>query len=112
MRTNVRRMVDQIDEFLATAPHEDVQDLWNLLAALRGPDVDPTGDLKSATTAVIRRKMFPKAGGRLQLWPGVEVAPQDREFQLNLGVPWCHFTRHADWAHKALEHEDDLVNQN
>lgn len=62
-----RQMLDKIDRFLLTAGSEESSKLWNVMAALRGPD-DDTGDsyLKGRTTVPIRKAAFPRvnASGR------------------------------------------------
>lgn len=62
-----RQMLDKIDRFLITAGSEEASKLWNVMAALRGPD-DDAGDsyLKGRTTVPIRKAAFPRvnASGR------------------------------------------------
>lgn len=52
------KMLSTIDKFLLMPQGNR---LWNVLSALRGPDINGMEDLKQETTAVIRVKAFPKA---------------------------------------------------
>jgi hypothetical protein len=55
----VNDMLNDLDEFFLTAPKSDVVHLWDILAALRGPD-DIDTELKTRTTARIRSLAFPR----------------------------------------------------
>ena len=57
MEKELKKLLDQIDTFLAKSPN--AQELWDILTALRGPD-SGYPDLKDATTAVIRKHALPK----------------------------------------------------
>jgi hypothetical protein len=62
----LRRILDKIDDVLApafAAPDSLLaEQLWNILSALRGPDSahGAAGQIKDATTAVLRKVSFPK----------------------------------------------------
>lgn len=60
MHANTRKLLDQIDEFLTTAPLEEAKQLWDVLSALRGPDEPRLGGVKEACTIHIRQAAFPK----------------------------------------------------
>ena len=59
-KPKVREMLDQIDTFLTTESIDDVRELWNVLTALRGPDVASDHKSKVYATMPIRRAAFPK----------------------------------------------------
>jgi hypothetical protein len=60
MDSNLKQILNQIDNFLTTADRYQAQDLWSILTALRGPDSD-NDQIKYETTAVIRALAFPEA---------------------------------------------------
>jgi hypothetical protein len=61
MRPELRKILDQIDEYLATGEERASQELWEVLSALRGPDVAPDNNItKDATTSVLRAAAFPR----------------------------------------------------
>lgn len=67
MKAAVRKELDRIDLFLTKKDAASV-DLWAVLTALRGPDVNPTySNVKDRTTSIIRTKAFPRtsAGNNL-----------------------------------------------
>lgn len=59
MRTNVRIMLDKIDEMLSKGD-QDAADLAAILTALRGPDELSVYHLKEITTVPVRRLALPK----------------------------------------------------
>lgn len=44
-------------------------DLWDILSALRGPDMQTAGDVKNESTAIIRRFTLPTLTGRAIIAP-------------------------------------------
>ncbi len=54
---NGKQMLDVLDRFLAQH-NDDTADVWNVLAALRGPD--DSSDIKDCTTVNIRQTAFPR----------------------------------------------------
>jgi hypothetical protein len=61
IRPNVRAALDYLDGIFAKGG-EDAQALWDVLSALRGPDVDPSEEsfMKRDVTIPVRRAAFPK----------------------------------------------------
>lgn len=59
MKASVRAELNRIEKFLLKNTAA-AADLWNILAALRGPDHVNDQDLKSSTTVNVRRRAFPK----------------------------------------------------
>lgn len=102
MREATKRVLEQIDEVLATDPEAGVE-LWDVMTGLRGPD-NGDYDLKAATTAVIRTAAFPRAGA--SYFPDAVFAPPSRRFDLDAvdeqGVS-IHFRAHAVRAARALK---------
>lgn len=102
----VREVLDIIDEFLWS--HPDRQNLWDILAALRGPDEGNT-DLKLATTALIRGRAFPKTA-RLSSETGgyvhAAMVTKDTREGFRKTLDWmnvfAHFEQHVLSAFRAL----------
>lgn len=93
MTPRIRALLDDIDSLLAERTDESNQ-LWAILAALRGPDYD-SYRTKEATTFVIRSAAFPRsfqALGDLPYLPSLRVHL----------LP-SHFIDHAKWAFGALD---------
>jgi hypothetical protein len=114
MKPKLRKVLNTIDNYLATGDEGDSMKLWNILAALRGPDKEYPQvnkyylSVKDVTTSVIRAAAFPKtaalshsAGGRVCAsmmqddFDRARVRP-DKDF------PRDHFTVHAQSAFHAL----------
>jgi hypothetical protein len=83
-----------IDIFLRDNKTGEGEELWALLAALRGPDSE-NEHLKSITTARIRRKLVPLAGNSIA--EHVEVASQ-LEADLGIELP----SSFIDWRNMFL----------
>lgn len=61
MNRNVRAMLNEIDAFLVKySKHKAAKELWNVLSALRGPDVKEDQGAKDGATNVIRTSAFPR----------------------------------------------------
>lgn len=75
-----RRMIDALDEFFADRKisQRDHAAVWDILSALRGPDLSAAPMLKLRTTAVLRALTFPRyfadAEDSLLVW-GVKYMP-------------------------------------
>ena len=107
-KDKVRKALDAIDEILSGKDSFAATYMWDVLSALRGPDVDDQG-LKDATTSVIRAAAFPKTsilstmhGGRV----GASMAPDtDAKANLRAGLATTqinHFMFHANVAFSVL----------
>ena len=63
-----KKLLNQIDTYLST--DERAVELWDILTALRGPDLDRWAKDKTATTAVIRYTALPKTAANADpYWP-------------------------------------------
>lgn len=114
MKPKLRKVLNTIDNYLATGDEQDSMKLWNILAALRGPDkLYPEVNkyylsMKDVTTSVIRAAAFPKtaalshsAGGRVC----ASMKPDDfncARVRTDKDFPFDHFTVHAQNAFWAL----------
>lgn len=75
--------------------------LWDVLSALRGPDLEDSEEIKNCTTAVIRAAIGMKGEPILPAHIEADCAPlAERRIQLPLGG--YHFKCHAERAFKAL----------
>ena len=67
MYEDVKKVLDTIDTFLSTSDRFTASQLWNVLSALRGPDMpDSNGELKARSTNHIRAAALPKTCARWQ----------------------------------------------
>ncbi len=113
MSAKVRRVLDKLDlELCGRGPSrlnsEERAALWDVLAAVRGPDYE-SSDHKWAVTCPIRRAAFPKLAGR---WDGgiSEVSASFNRPALDdaamrarvAGVVDSHFARHGMRAFTVL----------
>lgn len=101
MTPEARQMLDQIDAFLVQ--HNDrlpARELWNVLTALRGPDI-PARYTKKRTTVPIRAAAFPRLCA-LGLFDLAEI--QITEYQRDPidGATGSHFLSHVMAAANAL----------
>jgi len=104
----VREVLDTIDAMLTQGEAQDARDLWDVLAALRGPDTD-NDELKDRTTVPIRRAAFPKMtalyeAGIRQVGAVFTPTYRSRE-EADTFVPEeddSHFSYHARLAAKVL----------
>lgn len=122
MRTKVREALDVVEEVLleestkgSGVPSKNATDLWNLLTALRGPDMHDFA-LKEDTTAKLRTIMFPRlarATSYLADFNGGQIPKQifdmDRDeltshYSATFG---SHFHTHFYHALKAVKATDD-----
>lgn len=62
MTPEAREMLDQLDEFFVSEAISGLSksQLWDVLSALRGPDMSDSHQRKVDTTIPIRRAAFPK----------------------------------------------------
>jgi hypothetical protein len=114
MKPELRKVLNTIDNYLATGDQGDSRALWNILSALRGPDkLYPEVNkyylsVKDVTTSVIRAAAFPKTaalshrdGGRVR----ASMMPDDFKYarvRTDRDFPSDHFTGHARSAFRAL----------
>jgi hypothetical protein len=116
MKTH-KELLDAVAAFLngETVEREEKQEVWNVLSALRGPDMDGSVatelEVKGATTSVIREKLFGR-GNRACLDVGISSGADS---ELNVGIrknmaEYSHFTIHAKSAFRALGLKWDEVN--
>jgi hypothetical protein len=89
-------VLDALNTWFSQAPDAERRRLWNVLSALRGPDLPELGD-KAATTAVLRLAALPA----LQGWGHVEVAEAVRDIPL-AAAGSLHFHAHVYTAARAL----------
>ena len=102
-KLTVKQALKKIDAMAAGMSPLEAARLWDVLSALRGPDVVDLSYTKRASTEQIRRHSLPKLAGKC-----VAVAPNAKE----VGEPWAvearkripngHFRRHAMDAFRAL----------
>lgn len=108
-RVTARAMLDVIDAFLAsekTSPTEK-RKLWNVLTALRGPDISPAGQVKRISTGPIRMAAFPRFGERQELAQFESVDLYNETELKKLAVEGhefshLHFSSHSSAAAGAL----------
>ncbi len=129
MRTKVREMFDKIDEFIVNSDPKDVKNFWDLMVALRGPDIygDNAQSVKDHTTIQFRRAAFPKVakiadsymkyngGGltpqQIEIMYGINsftTYPFDMIKAMDLSListkhEWNHFKEHAKLAQEAIQ---------
>lgn len=107
MKPSLKKVLDVIDKYLATGDKEDSRDLWDVLAALRGPDLSENCYLvKDATTSVIRAKAFPRTAKLSNREGGRVCASMAKDSMTNIATrynqPSSHFIGHARSAFSAL----------
>lgn len=112
MNPATRKMLDAIDKFLALPAHVKSGaslELWDVLAALRGPD-SQDGISKSGATVPVRRAAFPRCAARGPNGGGVGENATGACFhgssQVDVGVvaflESTHFMTHARCAFQVL----------
>lgn len=74
MTSNVKRVMDMIDEVIAKSG-QDAADVWAILTALRGPDKWIDYPLKKTHTVNIRYAVLPKSAMALNLSPSEPFIP-------------------------------------
>lgn len=105
MRKTVRAELNRIEKFLLKKNFAS-RDLWAVLTALRGPDVDKRqyGKTKEKTTAVIRTKAFPKLAVRANNLPATFARKKTKLFNVDSGAyVSTHFQNHIDSAERAFK---------
>lgn len=115
MKRGVRGILKQIDAFLVrNQKNEAARDLWNILAALRGPDEPELAGAKSDTTEIIRTAAFPRAaklelGDFKTMVPASFASPGATTVRLpflnrsSFSQARRHFRNHASSAATALD---------
>jgi len=111
MKRTATEVLNIIEEVLLQRDQE-AADLWNILTALRGPDVDDScATVKFAVTAPIRAVVFPRvyagtchwrAGGPIHPAGAIYVSPKHLRPDASDNVPGYHFRDHVSWALSAL----------
>lgn len=114
MRT-ASEVLDVIDDFLSDPTILDSQrkHLWDTLAALRGPDQDPTQELKSRYTVPVRQVALPKTAQAVNEFK-VRVpalfrshstleGPEAVARELDYEEDEDHYRSHIHYAAQALE---------
>jgi len=87
-----------------------LQQLWNILTALRGPDFDQTNDLKTKYTTPIRESVLTSSqADKLNLtdyrnWP--KIRKNDVVIDFSTTEEWSHFLDHIYFATKAINKRD------
>lgn len=114
MKSELKTLLNTIDIYLLTGDENESRRLWNILAALRGPDTPDSNDLKDVTTSVIRATAFPLTakqsngnGGRL--CASMVGDDSDRASRRKL-LSSSHFILHAQSAFHALDLLWDMDN--
>lgn len=119
MQQRLRDILDVIDNYLSgtdlkgnVISSADSQELWDILSALRGPDVTEDKPIKLATTAVIRAVAFPETA-KLSHSDGGKVCASmvkdDAKLQsqrtrwADHGLGTIHFRGHIISALRALD---------
>ena len=101
-----REVLDVIDKALTSLPPDESRKLWDVLAALRGPDGYDNCGLKLQATVPIRRAAFPLTTAlcRAAILAdfGQNRAGEPPQFNAALLSASAHFDRHALWAATAL----------
>lgn len=98
----VEHILEAIDVWAQDAPFGQVQKLWYVLTALRGPDSGNT-QIKQLTTAIIRNKAVPRLTRRI----GADIKKGEANLDniktvAELTKESTHFLRHAEDAIEAL----------
>jgi hypothetical protein len=107
-----REILDQIDKLLSEADMTIALEVWNVLSALRGPDVDAySNKIKATTTAVIRcaalplsmkRELYVESSGVKYSAFGM-VEPDLKKFDIRAASQTSdHFRTHVRWAAHVL----------
>lgn len=98
-RDEVRGALGHLDRFFANPLVSNIakQAVWDILTALRGPDIDTYGSYKSETTAVIRRTAFPT--GKRSISNFADVAGAGTKLARSVA---SHFGNHISRAADAL----------
>ena len=113
-----KKLLNQIDTYLST--DERAAELWDILTALRGPDLDHWDKDKTATTAVIRYTALPNTAATADpssSWPyasriSAEVVRDTKSsVEQRKSLPRGHFSVHAHRAFKALGLDWDKENK-
>jgi len=101
MTTRLRNELNRIEKFLLKGSADSAR-LWNVLSALRGPDVsgDVSGDGGKCFTIRVRRNAFPKL---IKNHPGIPAQFDDPSSSGVLPVTQSrHFDNHIRSAFAAL----------
>ncbi len=102
--TKAAQVLDVINDFLGDAPDQEVANLWDVLSAIRGPDVSNSENDKQVTTAIIRAAAFPRARN---IAVGATFNRVGTENIKIVPDPYSnHFNRHIKYAQIALNRMD------
>lgn len=101
-----KEMLNKLDEFFAGAPKTEVQVIWDILSALRGPDSMDIHN-KAKSTSVIRRAAFPKTAAIADEkgWYGIgggAISKKGTLLDYDLYEERRHFKSHIRSAVEAL----------
>lgn len=120
MKKSVRDVLDVIDNALCELPKREATHLWDILTALRGPDMPGTAVFKATTTSHIRAFAFPRTAREIhevsKRGRGRPPVPADFASEpVTDGLITCaaevcnHFGSHVEfalWAINAKEEEE------
>jgi hypothetical protein len=99
----VVRVLETIEDVLLRGD-DDARNLWDILSALRGPDVDPLFTIKGRTTVHVRRAAFPRLALKADMFRQSLGIPADfhAEYPFEEPRPFSHFNDHIVEARRAL----------
>lgn len=103
-----KQVLEELDETLSTMDTYESRALWNILTALRGPDMnDLDGEIKYETTAIVRARALPKTAAADNLGVislGATFRQEAKQVHITPAVEeagW-HFVTHIKRAVRAL----------
>lgn len=116
MNKSVRDVLRRIDTIFAAggrATEENhysqqartARQLWDVLSALRGPDMNAESGVKDATTCIIRAAALPKTYGKGKTSVCIPASigyDSPEGLAKRQGMDWSHFRRHARKAFDVL----------
>lgn len=111
MRRAVREALTKLEDVLIRGD-KDASDLWDILSALRGPDVAELQGVKGVTTVVVRRTAFPRIAaeenrrGLMVDFHSCGTLTDTRRWVVGNPSREPHFTSHIRYALTAIEEVD------
>lgn len=124
MRSEVRRVLDVVEEVLMHGSFQDAQDLWDILSALRGPDGKKRQEKKllphKSHTIEVRRAAFPRLAEKADRERTEEIGECAIAYRASIthvdgvapasirydGNGFSHFGNHINQAAEAINRED------
>lgn len=108
MLSEVKKALAAIEDVLLAGDSAVSGDLWDILAALRGPDIDQSvyNNVKDKTTVHIRRHAFPRIARRTDILRTMRGLPDfsiNRRYSASAGIDVSeHFHQHITDAMRAI----------